>query len=499
MDTKISREDLDTALEQLGMSADDPELYCALVEGNMHAAALVDTVGQDSGPAIPERDWQRPADADNPLGAWYVKTHIEGPAGGKLSGRTVAVKDTVLLAGVPAMCGTPILEGYTPAEDAEIVTRMLDAGATITGKSVCEAYCFSGGSHTSATGPVRNPHNPAHTSGGSSSGSGALVAAGEVDMAIGCDQGGSVRIPASNCGIVGLKPTYGLIPYTGILGMNPNIDHTGPMTRTVADNALLLEVLAGADGVDSRQVSPRVEAYTDALDGGIAGLKVGMVGEGFATEASDPAVDASVRAAAESLAGLGAEVSELSIPLHSQAAGVTFAGIQSLLTSMFQLNGCLLERPDLVPERYQELHAHWRERADELPHNIKIGLLTAQITHNRYGYRYITRGMQKLPLVRAAYDRALEQVDVLVMPTTVTTAAPLPPADAPADVALGAAFGPLANTAAFNSTHHPALSIPCGMLEGLPVGMMLIGRHWEESTLYRVGQAFEQQQDWRER
>ena len=122
-----------------------------------------------------------------------------------------------------------------------------------------------------------------------------------------------------------------------------------------------------------------------------------------------------------------------------------------------------------------------------------------QIMENRYGFQYVTRAMQALPLVRAAYDRALEQVDVLVLPTTVTTATPLPPPDAPADVVLASAFAPLTNTIAFNSTHHPALSVPCGMAGGLPVGMMLVGRHWEEGTLYRLAHAFEQQQDWHHR
>ena len=292
MDTHVTDQDLEQALSQLGMTTDTPELYRAIIEANLEVTALVDAVDPPvPGTGSARRDWHRPEPADNRLGAWYVKTDIPGAGQGKLAGKTVAVKDTVLLAGVPLMGGSNILEGYVPDQDAEIVTRMLAAGATITGKSVCEAYCFSGGSHTSDTGPVRNPHNPAHTSGGSSSGSGALVAAGQVDMAIGCDQGGSVRIPASYCGLVGLKPTYGLVPYTGILGMNPNIDHTGPMTRTVADNARLLEVLAGPDGVDSRQSGVRVADYTAALEGDPSGLRVGLVTEGFGWEGGDPRVD----------------------------------------------------------------------------------------------------------------------------------------------------------------------------------------------------------------
>lgn len=498
MDTTVSDADFGRALEQLGMQTDQPDAYRALIAGNLEIAGLVDTIELPQ-PALPERDWYRPEPEDNALGAWYVRTDIIGSGGGPLTGKTIALKDTVLLAGVPTNGGTSILEGYVPDRDAEIVTRLLDAGVTIAGKSVCEAYCFSGGSHTSTTGPVHNPHNPLHTSGGSSSGSGALVANGDVDMAIGCDQGGSIRVPASYCGIVGMKPTYGLVPYTGILGMNPNIDHTGPMTRNVADNALLLEVLAGADGIDSRQRNPQVPSYTAALSGDVSDLRVGIVSEGFGASDEPGSATHAVRGAADAIASLGASVTELSVPMHAVAGGVTFAGLQSMLTSMFHLDGCLLECPDVVPVGYQAYQRQWRERVEELPDHLQISLLTIQIMKNRYGYSYISKAMEALPLVRAAYDKALEQVDVLLMPTTPTTAPRLPAAGASVEECMAAAFGPLINTMPFNSTHHPALSVPCGISEGLPAGMMLVGRHYEEATLYRVANAFEQQQDWRRR
>ncbi len=497
MDTSISEQELQSALAQLGMTTDTPDIYRAMVEANLQVTALVDAI-ELSPPVIGERYWHYPPPEENPLGAWYVKTDIPPTGEGKLSGRSVVVKDTVLLADIPLMGGSNILAGYVPEQDAEIVRRMLDAGASITGKSVCEAYCFSGGSHTSDTGPVQNPYKAGHTTGGSSSGSGALVAAGEADMAIGCDQGGSIRIPSSYCGLVGLKPTYGLVPYTGILGMNPNIDHTGPMTRNVADNALLLEVIAGPDGVDSRQAGEPARAYTGALDRDVRGLRIGIVSEGLGREGGDSRVDDKVRAACSLLEAMGLTVVQKSVPMHLLGAGVTFAGIQSMMNSMFHLDGCLLERPDVTPEGYLHAQSQWRERTDELPHNVKIGLLTAQVLQNRVGFTYISRAMQRLPLVRAGYDAVLREVDILVMPTTITTAPPLPPETAgPAEV-IGASFGPLINTAPFNSTHHPALSIPCGMIDGLPVGMMMVGRHWEESTLYKVAHAFEQRHNWKE-
>ena len=190
---------------------------------------------------------------ENKHNAWYVKTEVEGAPSGKLKGKTVVLKDNIMLAGVPMMNGAATLEGYVPDIDATVVQRILDAGGTIVGKAHCEYFCLSGGSHTNATGPVHNPHKMGYSAGGSSSGSAVLVALGEVDMALGGDQGGSIRMPSSFCGIYGMKPTHGLVPYTGIMPIEIYIDHTGPITATVADNALLLEVLAGPDGYDPRQ------------------------------------------------------------------------------------------------------------------------------------------------------------------------------------------------------------------------------------------------------
>src|SRR5216683_2468635 len=172
----------------------------------------------------PSRAWERPADADNPLGAWYVTTRIQTRDDGPLAGLRIAVKDNIEVAGVPMMNGSAAVEGFIPRHDATVVTRLLDAGGVITGKAVCEDLCFSGGSHTSATGPVRNPWDNSRSAGGSSSGSAALVAAGHADLALGGDQGGSIRIPAAFCGVVGHKPTHGLVPYTGAFPIEVTLD-----------------------------------------------------------------------------------------------------------------------------------------------------------------------------------------------------------------------------------------------------------------------------------
>jgi len=194
------------------------------------------------------------------------------------------------------MNGASTLEGYIPDMDATIVARILDAGGTIVGKTHCEYFCFSGGSHTCAAGPVHNPHKMGYSAGGSSSGSAVVVVTGEADMAIGGDQGGSIRIPSAFSGTYGMKGTHGLVPYTGVMPIELTIDHTGPMTRTVRDNALLMEVLAGPDGLDPRQVSPKVSSYTEALGGGVKGLRIGVVREGFGHPSSEADVDAKVKA-----------------------------------------------------------------------------------------------------------------------------------------------------------------------------------------------------------
>src|SRR6266702_2068659 len=206
--------------EDLGMHMSETELksYDALMQANYGAYDAVDAMA-DYVPAVkyPRAPGYRPEGEENKFNAWYVKTEIKGAPSGKLAGKRIALKDNICLAGVPMMNGASTLEGYTPDTDATIVTRMLDAGGTIIGKVHCEYFCFSGGSHTSAAGPVHNPHKMGYSAGGSSSGSAAVIVTGEAAMAMGGDQGGSIRMPSAYCGIVGLKPTWGLVPYSGIM------------------------------------------------------------------------------------------------------------------------------------------------------------------------------------------------------------------------------------------------------------------------------------------
>ena len=293
---------------ELGMNLSDSDIafFQETMAGNVAAYSLLESL-PDNLPKVkyPRTPGYRPDGAENKYNLWYYKSEIKGAAEGKLKGKRVALKDNVCVAGVPMMNGASTLEGYMPDVDATVVTRVLDAGATVVGKVHCEYFCFSGGSHTSSPGPVHNPRKYGYSAGGSSSGSAAIIVTGEADMAIGGDQGGSIRMPSAYCGIVGLKPTWGLVPYTGIMPIELTLDHTGPMTATVADNALMLEAIAGPDGLDPRQMGCTVDAYTKALGGSAAGLKIGVVKEGFGHPQSEKVVDELVQEGRRQVQGAG--------------------------------------------------------------------------------------------------------------------------------------------------------------------------------------------------
>jgi amidase len=446
----------------------------------------------------PRTPGYRPEGDENKYGAWAVKTHIQGAKSGKLAGKKVAVKDTYAIAGVPLTNGASVLEGYIPQFDATVVTRLLDAGAEIVGKSVCEYFSFSGGAATSITGPVHNPRAWGHTPGGSSTGSGALVAAGEVDMATGGDQAGSIRIPASLSGVVGIKPTFGLVPYTGIMGMDPTIDHAGPLTPTVAANALFLSVMAGEDGLDSRQRDLKIADYTKAIGQSVKGLKIGVVREGFGQYDSHKDVDAGVRAAAEVFTKLGATVTEISIPWHLHGVSLWGAiALEGTYHVMFRSASVGRHVEGVYPVSLAARLASIRDRANELPDTVKVGMLLGAYTDEAYqGYFYF-KAQNLRRRLRAEYDAALAQHDLLLMPTTRMMASKIPPADAPLEAIMQHSWEQIGNTCPFNVTGHPAISIPCGFGEGdRPIGLMLTGKHWQESTLYRAADAFERAADW---
>jgi amidase len=494
-------EQLRAAASEIGLSLTDADVesFRGLMKGVAEGYNVVDAAPD----CLPEVKYPRtpgrfPAAHENKHNAWYVKTSIRGADAGPLKGKRVAIKDNIMVAGVPMMNGNSILEGYVPEIDATVVTRLLDAGAEIVGKTHCESYCLSGGSHTGAKGPVHNPHKMGYSAGGSSTGSGVVVALGEADMALGGDQGGSVRIPASWCGVYGMKPTHGLVPYTGIMPIEIFLDHTGPMTATVADNALMLELIAGADGYDSRQMAPKTAKYTDALGSGVKGMKIALVKEGFGRPESEKAVDEKVRQGAEIFRQLGAAVEEVSIPMHLAGAAIwTPIGVEGIAQTMMLGDGYGLSRQDLyVTSLIDKLHG-WTLRANELSETTKMWTMFGVYARKYHGTHYYGKAVNLSRRLREAYDAVLARFDLLLMPTLPMKAQPIPPADATREVSVQRSTEMIGNTCPFDVTHHPAMSVPCGMIGELPVGLMLVAKHWEEKTIYRAAHAFEQAHNWK--
>ncbi|CAK7227804.1 hypothetical protein SCUCBS95973_006665 [Sporothrix curviconia] len=334
----VTQDDVLRVAASVGFDVPAAELadYTELLQRAQDALAAVEA-SEDCQPmpdleATPRTHVHRPTAENNPLNAWAWRCRVEhaGPTSSLLQGKTVCLKDNIALAGVPCLVGTDCFPHvWTPTTDATVATRVLAHGGIIAGKAVCENLSRGAISCTAATGPVHNPHAPGHSCGGSSSGTGALVAGGAVDMGIGCDQGGSIRIPAALCGLYGFKATTGLVPYTGIASHDASVDYVGPMTRTAADCAVLLQALAGADRLDDRQGAGTpfpedVPLYSSVLGSAITGLKVGVLKEGLGegSPARDPGVAAAFRAAVDGLAALGAVVVDVSVPMHTRGRSI---------------------------------------------------------------------------------------------------------------------------------------------------------------------------------
>jgi amidase len=399
--------------------------------------------------------------------------------------------------------GAFALEGFIPDFDATVVTRVLQAGGTIIGKNVMNG--LSGGFGTGGAigdyGRPLNPHNHDHVTGGSSSGSAAAVAAGEVDIAFGGDQGGSIRIPAAFCGIVGHKPTFGLVSHFGIgFGSDQSIDYTGPMTRTVEEAAAALQATAGYDPYDPRQTRdvPTSLDVLGRLADGVAGLRLGVLEEGF--DEAEGAVRDLVLAAVDVFAQAGATVSTVSIPEHhairtAQAALTSEGALALFHTGFFGA----FTRTYYPPSLIAAINKLWASQADVLAPRTKLSLIAAELSRRTYHGRVYAKAQNVRPTYIKAYDDALADVDVLVMPTCLMTA---PKNHTPGSY-LEAVEDNLTmrsssrNTLPFNYTGHPALALPVGKAsDGLPVSMQLVGRFFDDPLLMRVAYAYQHSTDW---
>ncbi|KAK4937082.1 hypothetical protein LTR10_022205 [Elasticomyces elasticus] len=475
---------------------------------------------------------------NNSHNAWSHQAHLvaEKPVSDSLKGRKIVMKDNMSVAGLPYTCGTfPQLvskSGKYPLAtiDASITRRLLEAGATIVGTSTCENYSLTPMSYTSANGPVHNPWLRDHNTGGSTSGGACLVglgnaraagvpgldAAGEdVELAMGGDQAGSIRLPSSYCGIYGLKPTHGLVPYTGIAGLHPMIDYAGPMARELVDIATLLNIVAGYDGLDPR-MSPESPLRQNVIDyaselssAGDAGkgLKVGIIKESLTSPGTQAEVAEVVKAVAiKHFEASGATVSEVSIPMHLLGPAIWTAATRPHMAS-HAVGG---RTPDILNHNMPHLALRWppdQEMYNLLsvanPAVVNV-IFSETFLEGKYGPEVQAKAHRHVFELRAAYDKALEDFDVLITPTTPTVAPPHPDLRPEAEGGstvldkIKLSVGATSHTAPFNASGHPALNVPCGWAKSLtgkgvlPVGMQVIGRRWEDLAVLKAAKAFEQ-------
>ncbi|RSH92516.1 hypothetical protein EHS25_008932 [Saitozyma podzolica] len=455
-------------------------------------------------------DVHRPDASENKTNAWAWKASIKGDtSGGLLAGRSVCLKDNIAVKDVPCLLGTEVISEWTPNTDATVVTRVLEAGGHITGKAVCENLSYFGASISAPTGPIHNVHAKGYSAGGSSTGCAVLVAAGECDLAVGGDQGGSIRLPAAHNGVVGMKPTHGLCPYTGIVLLESTIDTTGPITRNVLDNALLLRVMAGADGIDDRQqagcpLPAQVPDYADIAAQGVKGLRIAIVEESLSGPLHDERYAGMVVEGAIKLEKLGANVERISIPDVLLAPDLWM--VIARLSAVQNMTGRACGRRSLYMNDYTR---KWlpltQDKLDKMwPSAV------ATLTNGVYGWEHMDatlmgKTMNLSRRVRDSVNAALSKYDLLITPTMVRLPARIDSAHAgmtPLEK-MGYAAGVGLNTCPYSLTGHPAISIPVGMLSPvddpsarLPVGMQIVGKFYDEGTIYRAAYAWEQANDW---
>jgi aspartyl-tRNA(Asn)/glutamyl-tRNA(Gln) amidotransferase subunit A len=407
-----------------------------------------------------------------------------------LAGVPVAVKDNLCTRGVPTTCASRILAGWHPPYDATVVTRLRDAGAIIIGKTNLDEFAMGSSTEHSAFGPTRNPWDPSRVPGGSSGGSAAAVAAGMVPLALGSDTGGSVRLPAGFCGVVGMKPTYGRVSRYGLVAFASSLDQIGPFARDVADCALLLRVIAGWDPQDSTSAQVPVPDYAAALVGGATGIRLGVPEEAFG-RGVDPAVAASLRDALEVFAGLGLAVEHISLPTIEAALPAYYLLAPAEASSnLARYDGVQYGRRAPSDDLY-EMTAQTRRQGfgDEVKRRIMLG--TYALSAGYYEAYYL-KAQRVRTLVARDFEQVFRRVDAVVMPV-----APTPPfalgerAGDPLQMYLADVF-----TIPVNLAGLPGLALPCGFHTGLPIGLQLVGRAFEEATLLRAAHAYEQATPW---
>ena len=415
-----------------------------------------------------------------------------GESLGSLAGIPLSIKDNLCTQGVRTTCSSRMLEQFVPPYEATVTDRLWKAGGILIGKTNLDEFAMGGSTETSAFGATLNPWNTAHVPGGSSGGSAAAVASGSCLASLGSDTGGSIRQPASFCGVVGLKPTYGRVSRWGLVAFASSLDQVGPFASSVADAAELLQVIAGPDPRDSTCLTSDVPDYTAALDQPIKGLKVGIIRECFEAEGLDSEVKASVQVSAKLLESLGAELVDVSCPRFNDGIATYYV----IAPSEASAN---LARYDGVKYGFRAENAESLAAMTSLSRAQGFGaevqrriLIGTYALSAGYVDAYYKKAQRVRTLIRRDFDAAFQQVDVLLTPTAPSTAFKT---GAHADNPLAMYLADLL-TIPVNLAGLPAISVPCGFSQsGLPIGVQLIGNVLEEARLLQVAHQYEQAAD----
>jgi aspartyl-tRNA(Asn)/glutamyl-tRNA(Gln) amidotransferase subunit A len=411
-----------------------------------------------------------------------------------LTGIPIAIKDNMCTKGIATTCASKILRTFVPPYESTVTSRLTENSYVLAGKTNLDEFAMGSSTENSGFHATRNPWDTERIPGGSSGGSAAAVAADECIAALGSDTGGSIRQPASLCGVVGLKPTYGRVSRYGLVAFASSLDQIGPITKNVADAAILMNAIAGRDPLDSTSAPVDVPDFTSVIGRDIKGLKMGIPREYF-IEGMDPEVDAAVKAAIKKFESLGAVPVEISLP-HT---GYAVAAYYILATSEASSNlarydgvkyGCRVEGKDLM-EMYMNSRA--QGFGAEVKRRIMLGTYTLS---SGYYDAYYKKAQQVRTLVKNDFDKAFSEVDMMVTPTSPTAAFKIGEKSAdPLQMYLADIF-----TISVNLAGVPGISIPCGFTSGnLPIGMQLIGRHFDEETILKASHAYEQATEWHRR
>ncbi|MYC34912.1 MAG: Asp-tRNA(Asn)/Glu-tRNA(Gln) amidotransferase subunit GatA [Chloroflexi bacterium] len=447
---------------------------------------------------------QRIADVDGRLSSYITVTgdvarqqaemadrRIAAGEAGPLTGIPMQIKDLLCTGGVPTTCASRMLAEYVPVYDATAVGRLREQGAVLLGKGNMDEFGMGSSTENSAFFPTRNPWDVEKVPGGSSGGSAAAVAAGMAAFALGTDTGGSIRQPASFCGVTGLKPTYGRVSRYGLVAYASSLDQVGPLARDAADCALILQAIAGHDSHDATSLPDPVPDYAAGLNGDVTGLRLGVPQEYFG-EGMDAGVRATVTSAIDQLAALGAEIREISLPTTEYALACYYI----IAPSECSAN---LARYDGVKYGYSHRgegdmwEAMERTRQHGFGPEVKRRImLGAFALSSGYYDAYYHKAQQVRTLIREDFTRAFEGVDALVAPVSPIVAFPIGErTDDPVRMYLVDVY-----TLPVNIAGLPAMSVPCGFSDGLPVGLQLIGPHLAESRLLNIAHAYQQATDW---